>query len=42
MPPAGEFCLYALGMIELGLNPGELLPPLKPLGGEEGSSIASE
>lgn len=42
MPPAGEFCLYALGMIELGLNPEELLPPLKPLSGEKGPGIVLE
>jgi alkylation response protein AidB-like acyl-CoA dehydrogenase len=30
MPPAGEFCLYVLGMMELGLRPDDLLPPLKP------------
>ena len=31
MPPAGEFCLEMLGMMELGLDPQNLLPPLKPM-----------
>ena len=30
MPPGGDFCLYALGLMDLGLNPEEVLPPLKP------------
>jgi alkylation response protein AidB-like acyl-CoA dehydrogenase len=29
MPPTSDFCLDAVGMLELGLNPAEMLPPLK-------------
>ncbi len=29
-PPAADFCLWNLGVFELGLDPAELLPPLKP------------
>ncbi len=29
MPPSGDACLFGLGMLELGLNPIEMLPPLK-------------
>jgi alkylation response protein AidB-like acyl-CoA dehydrogenase len=30
-PPQADFCLYAMGLYELGLDPDEVLPPLKPL-----------
>ena len=29
-PPPSDFCLYNLGLYELGLDAGELLPPMKP------------
>ena len=29
-PPSADFCLWNLGIYELGLDPSELLPPLKP------------
>jgi alkylation response protein AidB-like acyl-CoA dehydrogenase len=29
-PPSADFCLWNLGIYELGLDPAELLPPLKP------------
>jgi len=29
--PPSDFCLSSVGMLELGLNPREVLPPLKPL-----------
>jgi alkylation response protein AidB-like acyl-CoA dehydrogenase len=29
-PPPSDFCLYNLGLYELGLNAVELLPPMKP------------
>ena len=29
-PPPADFCLYQMGLYELGLDPAELLPPLKP------------
>jgi alkylation response protein AidB-like acyl-CoA dehydrogenase len=29
MPPPSDFCLDAVGMLELGLEPAEMLPPLK-------------
>lgn len=29
MPPSSDACLNGLGMLELGLNPKEMLPPLK-------------
>ena len=29
-PPPSDFCLYNLGFYELGLDAGELLPPMKP------------
>jgi alkylation response protein AidB-like acyl-CoA dehydrogenase len=29
-PPPSDFCLYNMGLYELGLEPAELLPPLKP------------
>lgn len=32
MPPSGDACLDALGLFELGLEPTEMLPPLKVAG----------
>jgi alkylation response protein AidB-like acyl-CoA dehydrogenase len=32
MPPSGDACLDALGLFELGLEPAEMLPPLKVAG----------
>lgn len=29
-PPSADFCLWNMGIYELGLDPAELLPPLKP------------
>jgi butyryl-CoA dehydrogenase len=29
-PPSTDFCLDNVGIYELGLDPGDLLPPLKP------------
>jgi alkylation response protein AidB-like acyl-CoA dehydrogenase len=29
-PPPADFCLWAMGMHELGLDPADVLPPLKP------------
>jgi alkylation response protein AidB-like acyl-CoA dehydrogenase len=29
-PPPADFCLYNMGLYELGLDPAEVLPPLKP------------
>src|SRR5262245_44158232 len=29
MPPPSDFCLDAVGMLELGLDPTEMTPPLK-------------
>jgi alkylation response protein AidB-like acyl-CoA dehydrogenase len=29
-PPPADFCLYNLGIFELGLDPANVLPPLKP------------
>jgi alkylation response protein AidB-like acyl-CoA dehydrogenase len=29
-PPPADFCLYNIGIFELGLDPAEVLPPLKP------------
>ena len=29
-PPPSDFCLYNMGLYELGLEPGDVLPPLKP------------
>ena len=29
-PPPADFCLYNIGIYELGLDPADLLPPLKP------------
>ncbi|MGH7091206.1 MAG: acyl-CoA dehydrogenase family protein, partial [Stellaceae bacterium] len=30
-PPPADFCLSNMGLYELGLDPAEVLPPLKPL-----------
>jgi len=30
-PPQSDFCVYSIGVYELGLDPAELVPPLKPL-----------
>jgi alkylation response protein AidB-like acyl-CoA dehydrogenase len=32
MPPSSDFCLGGVAMLELGLNPMEMLPPLKVAG----------
>jgi alkylation response protein AidB-like acyl-CoA dehydrogenase len=29
-PPPADFCLYNMGIFELGLDPADVLPPLKP------------
>jgi alkylation response protein AidB-like acyl-CoA dehydrogenase len=29
-PPSADFCLWNMGIYELGLDPAELLPPVKP------------
>ena len=29
-PPPSDFCLYNMGLYELGLDPSDLLPPMKP------------
>jgi alkylation response protein AidB-like acyl-CoA dehydrogenase len=29
-PPPADFCLYNMGLYELGLDEADLLPPLKP------------
>ncbi|MBV8776314.1 MAG: acyl-CoA/acyl-ACP dehydrogenase [Alphaproteobacteria bacterium] len=29
-PPPSDFCLYNMGLYQLGLEPGDVLPPLKP------------
>jgi alkylation response protein AidB-like acyl-CoA dehydrogenase len=29
-PPPSDFCLYNIGLYELGLDPADVLPPLKP------------
>jgi alkylation response protein AidB-like acyl-CoA dehydrogenase len=29
-PPPSDFCLYNMGLYELGLDPADILPPLKP------------
>ncbi|HWI53927.1 MAG TPA: acyl-CoA dehydrogenase family protein [Symbiobacteriaceae bacterium] len=31
MPPNSDACLSLIGLLELGLDPGDALPPLKPL-----------
>ena len=30
-PPPADFCLHNMALYELGLDPDELLPPMKPL-----------
>jgi alkylation response protein AidB-like acyl-CoA dehydrogenase len=30
-PPPADFCLWSMGLHELGLNPADVLPPMKPL-----------
>ncbi|MGH7961435.1 MAG: hypothetical protein ACRERD_06355 [Candidatus Binatia bacterium] len=30
--PSGDLCLFGIGMFELGVNPAEMLPPLKIAG----------
>jgi alkylation response protein AidB-like acyl-CoA dehydrogenase len=35
MPPSGDACLFGLGVLELDLNPKEMLPPLKPASGSD-------
>jgi hypothetical protein len=30
-PPPKDFCLWSMGIHELGLAPGDVLPPMKPL-----------
>jgi hypothetical protein len=30
MPPNSDACLGLIGLLELGLNPDEALPPLRP------------
>jgi alkylation response protein AidB-like acyl-CoA dehydrogenase len=37
--PPRDFCLASLGLLELGLDPREVLPPMKPLGGDAGPII---
>jgi hypothetical protein len=29
-PPPSDFCLYNIGLHELGIDPGDVLPPMKP------------
>lgn len=29
-PPPADFCLYSMGLYELGLDPDEVLPPMRP------------
>ena len=29
-PPPSDFCLYNIGLYELGIDPADLMPPLKP------------
>ncbi|HEY3678206.1 MAG TPA: hypothetical protein VGL45_05765 [Bradyrhizobium sp.] len=29
-PPPSDFCLYNIGLYELGIDPGDVLPPIKP------------
>ena len=29
-PPPADFCLYNMGLHELGIDPADVLPPLKP------------
>jgi alkylation response protein AidB-like acyl-CoA dehydrogenase len=37
--PPRDFCLASLGLLELGLDPRDVLPPLKPLRGDGGPII---
>jgi hypothetical protein len=30
-PPPADFCLWNMGIYELGLDAGELMPPMRPL-----------
>ena len=30
-PPPSDFCLYNIGLYELGIDPADVLPPLKPV-----------
>jgi alkylation response protein AidB-like acyl-CoA dehydrogenase len=30
-PPPADYCLYNMGLFELGLDPADVLPPLKPV-----------
>lgn len=30
-PPPADFCLWQMGLYELGLDPAEIMPPLRPL-----------
>jgi alkylation response protein AidB-like acyl-CoA dehydrogenase len=30
-PPPADFCLWSMGLYELGLDPADVLPPMKPL-----------
>ena len=29
-PPPSDFCLYNMGLYELGIDPAHVLPPMKP------------
>ena len=29
-PPPSDFCLYNIGLYELGIDPGDVLAPMKP------------
>ena len=29
-PPPSDFCLYNIGLYELGIDPADVLPPMKP------------
>jgi alkylation response protein AidB-like acyl-CoA dehydrogenase len=37
--PPRDFCLASLGLLELGLDPRDVLPPLRPLGDDAGPII---
>ena len=30
-PPPADFCLWSIGLYELDLRPGDILPPMQPL-----------
>jgi hypothetical protein len=30
-PPPADFCLWQMGLYELGLDPADIMPPLRPL-----------